>query len=389
MSKSSIEWTDVTDNIIVVKGGGWWCRKISDGCKNCYAAKLNQSSYFGGNKLAYSGEAPELELRREMMAGWARQAKPKKHFVASMTDVFGEWVPAEWVFEMLDAMAAAPLQTFQVLTKRPVVARLTIIPWLAQKGLAELPGNIWIGTSVENQKAADERIPELLQIPAKVRFLSCEPLLGAVDLTRDGLVCVPCVNALDGLPTDPETGAQECCKKCDYTGIGDEWGIDWVICGGESGPEARPMHPEWARSLRDQCNAAKVPFFFKQWGEWLPSAGWLEDDMASITRHPYGKDRYAVMCSPAFTSASYYKGPQRLDGREWSEFPNATKSETLPGDDVEEDDPDDVEDSRPADDWCRAQGWEGVQDCPHCSCGESFDGGVCRTCGGDGIIDQH
>lgn len=120
---TSIEWTDVTDNIITAQGGGWWCRKISPGCLHCYAARINNSSYYGGNKKAYTGDAPPLLLRREFFDRWKRQKKAKRHFVASMTDVFGEWVPVEWALEMLDAMAAAPLQTFQVLTKRPGVAR--------------------------------------------------------------------------------------------------------------------------------------------------------------------------------------------------------------------------------------------------------------------------
>src|SRR4051812_21118329 len=105
---TAIQWTDETDNIIVAQDGGWWCRKISVGCTNCYAAKLNQSSYFHGNKLPYSGEAPPLKLRTELIESWARQRKAKKHFVASMTDVFGEWVPREWQYTMLDGARNAP-----------------------------------------------------------------------------------------------------------------------------------------------------------------------------------------------------------------------------------------------------------------------------------------
>jgi protein gp37 len=236
---SSIEWTDVTDNIIAVEGGGWWCRKISSGCAHCYAARLNQNSFFGGNKLAYSGESPPLVLRRDICDSWARQRVPKKHFVASMTDVFGEWVPQEWMDYFLDAMAAAPLQTFQVLTKRPVVAMSFIAIWLSKRGLVELPGNIWIGVSVEDQTQAELRIPRLLEIPARVRFLSCEPLLGPVVLSLVDL-------GLGQPPDSPKIG--------------------WVICGGESGPRARVFHAIWAAVLRDQCAAAGVPFFMKQMG---------------------------------------------------------------------------------------------------------------------------
>lgn len=236
---TAIQWTDVTDNIITVLGGGWWCRMISPGCAHCYAAKLNQSAFFGGNKLAYSGEAPALELKREILSSWARQTKEKRHFVASMTDVFGDWVPQEWIFEFLDAMAAAPRQTFQVLTKRAWVMRQQVSAWLIARGLSEVPRHIWLGVSTENQQCADERIAELIQIPC-VRFLSVEPLLGPVDLLYSAF------NGVDPLASMP--------------------GIHWVIVGGESGPKARPCNIEWIRDIVRQCKGAGVPCFVKQLG---------------------------------------------------------------------------------------------------------------------------
>ncbi|HEY3054377.1 MAG TPA: DUF5131 family protein, partial [Thermoanaerobaculia bacterium] len=120
---TAIEWTDVTDNIIVVKGGGWWCHKISPGCAHCYAARLNQNDFYGGNHLTYGGAPPELVLRDDVLNRWPRQTKPRKHFVSSMTDVAGEWVPRRWIFRYLDAMHASPRQTFQLLTKRGNVLR--------------------------------------------------------------------------------------------------------------------------------------------------------------------------------------------------------------------------------------------------------------------------
>ncbi len=317
MGKSQIQWTDDTDNIIVVKGGGWWCRKISDGCKNCYAAKLNQSSYFGGNKLPYSGKPPELELRRALMAGWARQTRPRKHFVASMTDVFGEWVKFEWVRAMLDAMGAAPRQTFQVLTKRTQGMGRDIRCWLVLRGLEKLPENIWIGTSVENQATADERIPELLKIPAAVRFLSVEPMLSAVQLHG-------------------RVSKDSPCPKTDLLGRFEGGGpnlIDWIICGGESGPNARPMHPEWARDLRDQCQKTGVPFFFKQWGEWVSEQhcrNYIGDcsEMIAVSGHWQVMDRSGRHPVPNFDGPTVSmvrvgkkKAGRLLDGREWSEFP--------------------------------------------------------------------
>ncbi|MBE9003253.1 DUF5131 family protein, partial [Nostoc sp. LEGE 12447] len=118
---TNIEWADLTDNIIRAKRGGWWCQKISDGCKNCYSEKLNQNSFFGGNKQPYSGQPPELVLDTEAIRKWRFQRKPKKHFVSSMTDVFGEWIPRSWQHEILDGMFVAPKQIFQILTKRPEV----------------------------------------------------------------------------------------------------------------------------------------------------------------------------------------------------------------------------------------------------------------------------
>ncbi|MBE9036026.1 DUF5131 family protein [aff. Roholtiella sp. LEGE 12411] len=224
---TNIEWTDQTDNIIRVKGGGWWCHKVSEGCKNCYSEKLNQNSFFGGNKLPYSGLAPELELDTETIRRWGFQRKSKNHFVASMTDVFGEWVPRHWQHEMLDGMFAAPKQTFQILTKRPEIMLSSMDEWLSRRGLDKLPSNIWVGTSTENQQTADKRIPILLQIPAVVRFLSCEPLLGEIDLK-----IIP----------------------------------NWVICGGESGPNSRPCHIEWINSIVQQCQQSNTKVFVKQLG---------------------------------------------------------------------------------------------------------------------------
>jgi protein gp37 len=233
MSATTIQWTDVTDNIIAVNTGGWWCRKISPGCDNCYAEALNQKRFFGGNGLPYRGAPPMLTLRDDLIESWARQRKAKRHFVASMTDVFGEWVPQGMIWRFLDGMAAAPLQIFQLLTKRPGVMAREVSAWLCKRDLKSCPANIWLGVTVENQEQADKRIPALLRIPAQVRFLSCEPLLGEVDLS-------PWIRDLS-----------------------------WVICGGESGPKARPMHPDWLMRLRDQCQAAGAPVFIKQLGNHL------------------------------------------------------------------------------------------------------------------------
>lgn len=244
---TAIQWTDVTDNILVVEDGGWWCRMISEGCANCYAAKLNQSSFFGGNKLPYSGQPPKLKLREDIIDGWKKQTKAKRHFVASMTDVFGEWVPPSWAMLFLRGMAAASNQTFQVLTKRPDVMRDYVKTWLKHDGFSEVPSNIWLGVSVESQKWADKRIPILLSIPAKVRFLSVEPMLGRIDFAK-----VEAWRTADtGMLPD---------------GAKPQFAVDWVIFGGESGPNARPCNIEWIRDGVRQCKAAGVAAFVKQLG---------------------------------------------------------------------------------------------------------------------------
>lgn len=323
---TNIEWTDLTDNIIVVEGddgkpNGWWCRRCSEGCDNCYSARLNQSDYFGGNHLDYTGAAPKLMLRREILAGWKRQRTPKRHFVASMTDIFGEWVLQEWIFEFLDGMATAPLQTFQLLTKRARRMKDTVIAWLLARGLDRVPPHIWLGVSVENQKWADIRIADLIAIPC-VRFLSVEPMLGPVRLWHFDEE----VQALRGPPIKVSGGMTIGTANESAEGYDDSQpAIDWVICGGESGPGARPMHPVWARNLRDQCLAAGVPFFFKQWGEWRPLG---TKDQVEMPGKPgfqwlnlaggqgFHGDQVTLMQKVGKKAAG-----RALDNAEWSEFP--------------------------------------------------------------------
>jgi protein gp37 len=264
---TAIQWTDVTDNIIVVADGGWWCHKISPGCTFCYAEDLNGKPFFGGNKRKYSGTPPVMKLREDLIDGWARQRKPKKHFVASMTDVFGEWVPQSWIFRFLDGMIAAPRQTFQVLTKRADVALRQVWAYCDARGLDRLPGNIWLGVTVEDQERADERIPHLLRTPVTLRFLSVEPLLGPVRLDQcspfilDGDESNPgYINAFNAMSWHPRTAMVS--PPVD----GSNGGIRWVIVGGESGKKARPCDAAWIDSIVAQCKAAGVAYFVKQLG---------------------------------------------------------------------------------------------------------------------------
>jgi protein gp37 len=239
---SKIEWTDVTDNPITVKdGGGHWCRKISEGCANCYAEAINTGNRFDfASGLTYTGKAPELELNYEMLAKWARMRSPKRHFVCSMTDWCGDWIPRGWQFAMLDAMAAATKQTFMLLTKRADILDEVVNSFCETRTVRAKktdigacvypPNNIWFGVSVENQSTANTRLRFLAEIKAiqANTFVSFEPLLERV-LIGD---------------------AAE--------------GIDLAIVGAESGKGARPMNEDWVRSLRDEIKAANKAFFYKQ-----------------------------------------------------------------------------------------------------------------------------
>ncbi|MBB4185857.1 protein gp37 [Sinorhizobium terangae] len=295
---TKIEWTDATWNPIT------GCAVVSPGCTNCYAMKLagtrlkNHESRKGLTKDTKAGPVwtGEVRFNREWLDQPLRWTKPRMIFVCAHGDLFAEGVPDEWIDQVFAVMALAPQHTFQVLTKRPERMReyargmqicAENYPAEFQRrwgnAAAEISGspcaagsiedrewplpNVWLGVSVEDQKRADERIPLLLDTPAAVRWISAEPLLGPLDLTwlddgeRDG--CRLHFDALSGLASDGEQSITGIFGQPDPK-------LDWVVAGGESGPGARPMHPDWARSLRDQCAAAGVPFLFKQWGEWTP-----------------------------------------------------------------------------------------------------------------------
>ena len=379
---STIEWTDHTFN--PVRG----CTKISPGCANCYAARearrfpaIRGTWGDSGTRIVAVPSAWKEPLKWDRAA--SRAGTRARVFCASLADIFEDWkgdlhfpaqlepggrVTARWdgrqLVREIDASAdrqglapatmdhlraelfalilATPHLDWLLLTKRPenwreaVTRALAIIQeipgaftldtepnaraWMLQNWLdGHPPRNVWIGTTAEDQQRADQRIPALLSIPARVRFLSCEPLLGPVDLAA-----IP-------RPTEfhqsPHGWDAWLAKR-----------IHWLIAGGESGPGARPMHPEWARSLRDQCQSAGVPFLFKQWGEFSPgwheslldapakAGGWTCMTVLSSTdkRREGGQTVYAHdsqgrairMDRPGKKAAG-----RLLDGREWNEFP--------------------------------------------------------------------
>lgn len=245
MSKSKIEWTDRVWNPVT------GCTKISEGCKNCYAER--QSKRFAGMN-GYPADDPfKVTLHPDRLEEPLHWKKPSRIFVCSMGDLFHGDVTMGFISRVFSTIRRCPQHTFIVLTKRPVKMLHAVNDYVD----GALP-NLWLGVTAENQETADERIPLLLKTPAAVRFVSIEPMLGPVSFrwsAWDGLGTKKITDHLDGLRM-----------------------LDWVICGGESGPGARPMHPDWARSLRDQCKEAAVPFFFKQWGEWGTRAFNMQTD---------------------------------------------------------------------------------------------------------------
>lgn len=356
MSKSNIEWTDVTWN--PVSG----CNKVSAGCENCYAIRMSnrlQSNPKMGNrykdtvikteqgKLNWTGKILMHENVLLLPLKWKTSHRV---FVNSMSDLFHEDVPFKFIRLVFGVMAVCKEQTFQILTKRPQ-RMLEFFEWFERcdpdfqndpaddiydlcvdAGIETGCGsafetehwplkNVWLGVSVENQKAAEERIPLLERIPAAVRFLSCEPLLGPINFK--GLF-------------SKATLATSLKSKLTH--------IHWIIAGGESGHGARPMHPDWVRSLRDYCEKYNVPFLFKQWGNFIPNAmpfrdkqHWINKATGWLTGWRRGKDvcidtagkpcliggDFTVAAYPVFPmwSVGKHKAGRHLDGKEHNEFP--------------------------------------------------------------------
>jgi len=325
---SKIEWCDETWNPVV------GCSKVSAGCDNCYAEKMayrlscmGQPAYMstpenpggvvfgegcwstGPSYGQWTGRTALNSVKHfELPFSWK---KPRRIFVCSMGDLFHESVPVEWIYKVLTVVAMLPRHTFMFLTKRPE-RMCEIITDLGRGGQPHLPHvsypqfgnseteshisnmlslrleregyhvgwpmrNLWVGTSVEDQKTADARIPSLLRTQAAARFVSVEPMLGAVDLTEiDTGKTWPFkgetskINALRGHASSINKEPSSTAASVRFIDLMNTGKLDWVICGGESGPKARALNQDSVRGLRDQCSAAGVPFMFKQWGEWAP-----------------------------------------------------------------------------------------------------------------------
>lgn len=351
-AKSNIEWTDATWTPIRARRHdngkvGVHCELVSEGCKNCYAASHNKRNLpvhgTGLDFTVLNREKVEIFVDDEMLMAPIRWRKLRKIFVCSQTDLFGEFVADEMIDRVFAVMALCPQHTFQVLTKRPERMRKYIGQALHSK-MVEVIGvgtgqvrsaswmtpleNVWLGVTAENQTRADERIPVLLQTPAARRFVSVEPMLGPVDFFW----------IRDALGMGEGGGFVDALNGWSHDGRGDGCGvnrIDWVICGGESGRGARPMHPDWARSLRDQAVAAGVPFMFKQWGAWQIGSGsnpssdrvLLNDGMLlgmALDNVPYDvRSNWAEYRSTVVSKVGKKTAGRLLDGAEWNQFPEA------------------------------------------------------------------
>lgn len=320
---SKIEWTNESWNPIV------GCSKVSEGCRNCYAERMARRLKAMGQKqydrvVDENGWTGIAELVGDAMimkpSTWKH---PRKVFVCSMSDLFGESVLAVAIDEVMNAIQTYNRHTFQILTKRPerMAAYFSSHP---------VPDNVWLGVTVENQEQADKRIPLLLQTPAQVRFVSIEPMLGPVDLKRYLLH--------EFQPGDPDYGWEMECsadgpdgmRQCGYPPDAHPIpGISWAICGGETGPGARPMHPDWVRNLRDQCVNAEVPFFFKGWGEWgLSGYKCYTNPQDGMTGPWIGNDGAVYLIGDGKSTEHFElkkigkkSAGRQLDGVQWEQFP--------------------------------------------------------------------
>ena len=303
--KSRIEWTDATWNPIT------GCTRVSKGCEHCYAERLAATRMkHHPSRVGLTDEHGRWNGQVRINEEWLDQPlcwkKPRRIFVCAHSDLFHEAVPSEWIARVFAVMLGCPQHVFQILTKRPgrMLRYLT-----GPRSIGILP-NVWLGVSAENQDTLNERVWELMATPAAVRFVSLEPLLEEVT-----------VFSIDG-PVDQQDTKDPA--------------IHWVIGGGESGPGARPMHPQWVRSIRGQCEMVGCPFFFKQWGEWIEIDGprcrairqdrtaadaWL-DNHGKL--HPYNRHtnhRFSVYDTSIVRRVGKKRAGRLLDGRTWDEMP--------------------------------------------------------------------
>lgn len=339
---TGIEWTDASWNPIRARNKktgkvGWFCERKSPGCDPCYAESMNAWRGTGIPFKPGHRDDIELFLDENILMQPLRWRRPRMIFPCSMTDLFGSFVPEEMIDRIFTVMALTPRHIYQPLTKRPDRMRDwfrrdpqdainshagTLMHWDIMPTLDVWPlPNIWPGTSVEDQRRANERIPVLMEIPAAKRWISAEPLLGPIDLETawhgesalDAECWGDCGWCEKGYPP-----LHNCRRKpTDYDGRS---GLDWVVTGGQSGSGAKPMHPDWARQIRDDCKYAGVSFLFKQWGQYRPICDLRRSEMEAKGRTTFEVD------GQLFANVGKKRAGRLLDGIEHNGFPEIARS---------------------------------------------------------------
>lgn len=275
MSQTNIEWADAVWNPVT------GCSKLSAGCQHCYA-----EAFAHRQMGAWKGRAfTDVRCHEDRLAQPSHWKKPRRVFVNSMSDLFHPNVPAEFIGRVFNVMGRTPQHNFQVLTKRPDRMRDVLRAYYATLELDPF-AHVWLGVSVENQETADTRIPALLDTPAALRFVSCEPLLGPIDLSN----ALP-VETIGGVEMEP-------------------W-LNWIIVGGESGPHARTCRIEWIEALIAQANSASVPLFVKQLGAYPVWAG----ANAKPEHHSHGKNADPALWPPSLRERRFPVVGETAGGR--------------------------------------------------------------------------
>lgn len=331
MSVTTIEWTQRPGTIGETWNPTTGCNKVDRGCKHCYAEimhkrlrAMGQAKYAAPFLDGAVGHTDTLMIP----LGWT---KPRTVFVNSMSDLFHEKLPFEFVVQVFQTIQLTPQHTYLILTKRPERIYDFYYWMMSLEPGFNFPRNCWLGTSANDQKSAEVRVPLLLKIPYINRFLSYEPATGALDLTklitadnamdedgRDRMIHM--VDALNGLEADMAYDRGQNLWKGNIER--DRPRLHWVIMGGESGPKGVPMHPAWARVVRDQCRAAGVPFFFKQFGTWAPIT-FLDGEGKPTVRFTHEKNIF-TFTEPGqnMIKVGKHNSGHELDGQVLQQFPD-------------------------------------------------------------------
>lgn len=307
MGKTAIEYGDVSWNLVT------GCTPVSGGCANCWARELHNlrhKAYLAGKKMPvqYARPFEHIQIMEDRLDQPLRWKKPHVVLVNFTGDLFHEDVPEKFLDKVFVRMNVSRTHIFIILTKRPermlkymtrytnggwgtheIINHETVMKFTSTRKFVWPLPNVWMGVSVEDQSTANERIPLLLQTPAAHRWVSFEPALGSIDIQRSTWFA----------------NQSEMRNQLPPNGVG----LDWVVMGGESGKNARPMDPHWARFMRDQCEATGIPFYFKQWGGWVEVEKRIDD----------GKTYIAI--STVMERVGKKAAGRLLDGREWNETP--------------------------------------------------------------------